>query len=53
MALIFWGLIWGPIGMLLAAPLTAITKIILSKIEVTQPLADAFAGRLEGLLPER
>jgi AI-2 transport protein TqsA len=51
-ALIFWGMIWGPIGMLLAAPLTAITKIVLSKIEVTRPLADAFAGRIDGLLPE-
>ncbi len=53
LALIFWGMIWGPIGMLLAAPLTAITKIVLSKIELTQPMADALAGRLEGLLEFR
>ena len=53
MALIFWGMIWGPIGMLLAAPLTAITKIVLSKIEVTQPLAEAFTGKIDGLLPNR
>jgi AI-2 transport protein TqsA len=52
-ALIFWGMIWGPIGMLLAAPLTAITKIALSKIELTQPLADALAGRVPGLLEIR
>ena len=50
LALIFWGMIWGPIGMLLAAPLTAITKIVLSKIELTQPIAHALAGRLDSLL---
>lgn len=49
LALIFWGMIWGPIGMLLAAPLTAITKIVLSKIEVTAPIADMLAGRLDTL----
>jgi AI-2 transport protein TqsA len=53
LALIFWGMIWGPIGMLLAAPLTAITKIVLSKIELTQPLADALGGRVGGLLEFR
>ncbi len=50
LALIFWGMIWGPIGMLLAAPLTAIMKIVLSKIQITKPFADAFGGRLESLL---
>jgi hypothetical protein len=39
--------------MLLAAPLTAITKIVLSKIELTQPLADALGGRVGGLLEFR
>ncbi len=53
LALIFWGMIWGPIGMLLAAPLTAITKIVLSKIELTQPMADALGGRISGLLEFR
>ena len=53
LALIFWGMIWGPIGMLLAAPLTAITKIVLSKIDLTQPLADALGGRVGGLLEFR
>jgi len=52
LALIFWGMIWGPIGMLLAAPLTAIMKIVLSKIEITKPFADAFAGRLENLFDD-
>lgn len=46
LALIFWGMLWGPVGMLLAAPLTAITKIALSKLDVTAPVADLLAGRL-------
>jgi AI-2 transport protein TqsA len=49
MALIFWGMIWGIVGMLLAAPLTAIMKIIFGKIEVTRPLANILAGRLDYL----
>ena len=47
MALIFWGMIWGIVGMLLAAPLTAIMKIIFEKIEITHPLAHLLAGRVE------
>lgn len=46
MALIFWGMIWGIVGMLLAAPLTAIMKIILEKIDYTKPIADLLAGRV-------
>ena len=46
LALIFWGLIWGVVGMLLAAPITAILKIILARFETTQPLAEILAGRL-------
>lgn len=49
LALIFWGMLWGPIGMLLAAPLTAIAKITLSKTEITAPIASALAGRLDEL----
>lgn len=51
MSLIFWGMLWGPIGMLLAAPLMAITKIILSKIEVTQRVARLLAGHLDAFDP--
>ena len=46
LALIFWGLIWGIVGMLLAAPITAILKIILARFQTTQPLAEVLAGRL-------
>ena len=30
-ALVFWGLLWGVVGMLLAAPLTAILRIVLAQ----------------------
>jgi len=44
-ALIFWSVIWGPVGMLLAAPITAILRILFSKLDVTAPLANILAGR--------
>ena len=44
--LMFWGLVWGIPGMFLAVPMTAIKKIIFSKIEATRPLAELLAGRL-------
>ena len=36
-------------GMLLAAPMTAIAKIVFERIEVTKPLAGLMEGRLETL----
>jgi len=49
MALIFWGMLWGFPGMLLAAPMTAIAKIVFERIEVTRPIAGLMEGRLETL----
>jgi len=46
LALIFWGLIWGPVGMLLAAPMTAVLRIVLERIDTTRPVAELLAGRL-------
>ena len=46
LALIFWGMLWGVIGMLLAVPITAAIKIILSRHDRTRVLADVLAGRL-------
>lgn len=46
LALAFWGLLWGPIGMLLAAPITATIRIVLSRFETTLPIAELLAGRL-------
>jgi AI-2 transport protein TqsA len=49
MALIFWGMIWGIVGMLLATPMTAMLKILLQRNEMTAPVADIMAGRLDRL----
>ncbi len=46
LALILWGLLWGPVGMLLAAPMTAILRIIFERGEATRPIAELLAGRL-------
>jgi AI-2 transport protein TqsA len=39
LALAFWGSIWGTVGMLLAIPLTVVTKTILENIPETRPMA--------------
>ncbi len=44
--LMFWGLVWGIPGMFLAVPITAVLKIVLSRIENTKPVAELLAGRL-------
>lgn len=46
MCLVFWGMIWGVAGMFLAVPITAVLKIIFTKIEATQVLAEILGGRL-------
>jgi AI-2 transport protein TqsA len=46
--LIFWGMIWGFVGLLLATPITAIVKILLERNAITRPVADALAGRVGG-----
>jgi predicted PurR-regulated permease PerM len=38
-SLVFWGWMWGIVGMLLSVPVMSMIKIILSKFETTQPLA--------------
>jgi AI-2 transport protein TqsA len=45
LALIFWGVAWGIIGMLLAAPITATLRIILERIPQTRPVAMVMAGK--------
>ena len=44
--LIFWALVWGIVGALLAVPVTSIIKMILERSEPTKPFADLLAGRL-------
>jgi len=43
--LIFWALVWGAMGALLAVPLTAIIKMIFERNETTRPLANLLAGK--------
>ena len=43
--LIFWALVWGIMGALLAVPMTAIIKIALERNETTKPLADLLGGK--------
>ncbi len=47
LGLMFWGLIWGLVGMLLATPLTAVVKVQLERFEITRPLARLMGGRNE------
>ncbi len=46
LGLIFWGLVWGIVGMLLATPITAVLRIVLARIDATRPVAELLAGRL-------
>lgn len=48
LALSFWGLLWGIIGMLLAVPITAAIRIIMMQFETLKPLARLLAGQLPG-----
>ena len=43
-ALAFWGLCWGVVGMVLAVPLTVMVKIMCENVEFTRPLARLMAG---------
>ncbi len=44
--LIFWALVWGIMGALLAVPMTAIAKMAFERHETTKPLADLLSGRI-------
>ena len=46
LSLIFWGMIWGIIGVLLAAPITAIVKISFDKFNTTKPLSRLLEGKI-------
>lgn len=48
LALAFWGLIWGIVGMVLAMPIMATLRIVLSRFSTTRPLAGLLAGHLPG-----
>ena len=46
LSLIFWGMIWGFIGVLLAAPLTAIIKITFERFKTTMQIARLLEGKI-------
>ena len=46
LSLIFWGMIWGFIGVLLAAPLTAIIRISFERFETTKQIARLLEGKI-------
>lgn len=46
LALVFWGLLWGVVGMLLAVPITAVVRIVLARFQTTLPVAELMAGRV-------
>jgi len=45
-ALIVWGMLFGPIGMFLAPPLTVVVKIICERYTLTRSVAAILAGRM-------
>jgi AI-2 transport protein TqsA len=44
LALSFWGLLWGVVGMFLAAPITAVMRIVLMQFDMFKPIANLLAG---------
>jgi AI-2 transport protein TqsA len=44
MALVFWTMLWGPVGALLAAPMTAVIAILLERFDGSRPIAQLLAG---------
>jgi AI-2 transport protein TqsA len=50
-SLAFWGLLWGPLGMVLAVPITAVVRIILMRFATTRPIGELLGGQLPGTVP--
>ena len=46
LSLIFWGMIWGIIGVLLAAPLTAIIRVTFERFDSTRQIARLLEGKI-------
>jgi len=46
LCLIFWSLVWGVSGLFLAVPITAVVRMVLSRIDMTRPISEILAGRL-------
>ena len=46
LSLIFWGMIWGFVGVLLAAPLTAIIRVTFERFDTTKQIARLLEGKI-------
>ncbi len=44
--LVFWTLLWGIPGAILAVPMTVVVKMVLARFETTRPVAEILAGRI-------
>ena len=53
LSLIFFGAIWGIIGMFLAAPITAVLKILFEKFEYTAPIANLLSAKKDIPSPDK
>ena len=47
LALMFFGLVWGIVGMFLATPIVSIIKIVFQQQESSRPIAGLLSGRLD------
>ena len=45
LALMFWGMVWGVVGMFLAVPITVVIHIVLGRLELTAPVARLLSGQ--------
>lgn len=46
MTLLFWTLLWGIPGAILAVPMTVVVKMVLARFDTTKPVAEILAGRI-------
>jgi AI-2 transport protein TqsA len=53
LSLIFFGTLWGVIGMILASPMTAVIKMLFERFEYTRPIAELMAGKTDLLTKKR
>ncbi len=45
LSLVFWGIIWGIIGMFLCVPIMAMINVVLAKFPSTRPIAILLSAR--------
>ena len=53
LSLIFFGAIWGIIGMFLATPILAVLKMLLEKFEYTAPIANLLSAKINTSSPDK